>query len=443
MHTGPMKRRRAMMLTLVMTLGVVGVVGSSPGGGGSGGIGQLADGDQDGWFDAATNAAVVLTLDAASFPPGSDYEVIVDEVRFPASPTLNGRFPVPITTPPGTFQTIATPVATRVRGVSGFPASGTPFGVSVSVWSHPLNGPIGVQVGSTTRFMFGETNGPLPDVVIGGATLKFSVATSSFADPTPGNAQGDADADGVNEKLEAQLTQRFGGIFDPRAASKRDLLVVVGQTAAQFTLAQQSRTDLRSRFFQRGFNLLLDEGSLNGVTGEGGLMDLTGTGATATSRVDETQALAVRNLNVSPTLRANSYFALLAGAAGMTQSDGSVRNVFGVSIRGSMVMQNSVIGINDLAWYQAGVFMHEIGHMFGLCHPVFQDGTSTGGSGGTVCPGVCGAVPVGERSNAVTVMGAPADDPNFLVAGWNALSRPLDYSPGQWGLMRPGCGFAP
>jgi hypothetical protein len=40
-------------------------------------------------------------------------------------------------------------------------------------------------------------------------------------------------------------------------------------------------------------------------------------------------------------------------------------------------------------------------------------------------------------------MGAPADDPNAVVAAWNAVTRPDDYSLSQWPLIRLGCSFAP
>lgn len=343
---------------------------------------QLEDRDGDGWFSAGTNAAMTLTLTSASFPAVGSYEVLVDEVKFPISPTLNGRFSVPIGTA-GTVMPIGVPVATRVQGVTGFGTSGTPFGINVRVvYRPPPFGDPGIIVGDT-RVAFGETAGALPPATVafslGTVTLNFSVTTVAFPDPNPDDPAGDSDGDGIPESNEARLSGAFGGIFDPRPGSARDLDLIIGHTDPAFALSQWAREDLRSRFIQNGFNLHLDEGTLNNVTGAGGQMNLTGTGATATGTVTESQSLAVRNANVGPVRRATAYFVLLAGSAAVTNPNGSTSNVFGVSIPGAMVMRTGFIGINDIAWYQAGVLMHELGHELGLCHPVFQDGVTIGG----------------------------------------------------------------
>jgi hypothetical protein len=401
---------------------------------------DLEDRDRDGWFSAATNAAVTLTLVSGTFPAPGGYEILVDEVRFPTSPTLNGSFQVG---PHQVFGTMALggAVATRVRGVDGLGAAGTPFGANVRVVHHPPLFPA-VDVGGV-RVAFGETNGALSPVVIpwgpSSITLNFSVATTRFADPNPDSATGDSDLDGIGENIESRLTAVFGGTFDPRAGSLRDIDLIIGSVDPAFALTARAREDLRSRFFQNGFSLHLDAGEPNAGPVAGGVMDLTGTGATASGAVTPAQALAVRNLNVGPTRRATAYFMLLAAAA-LDSSTG--KQPFGVTIRGAMVMRAGFLGINDIAWYQAGLVMHELGHGLGLCHPISQDGATSGTSGGSLC-GVCGAIPVVQRDNGASVMGAPADDPNVAQAAINTLRRPLDYTAGQWSLVTPGCSFTP
>jgi len=403
---------------------------------------SLEDRDHDGWFSAATNAAMTLTLTSAVFPAVGAYEIHVDDARFPLNAAANGSFSLD----PGqsSTQAINLPVATRVRGVNGLGTSGTPFGANVKVMYHtPPFGEPTLTVG-TARVAFGETNGALPPTTLsftfGTVTLNFSVMTTLFADPNPDDPVGDSDGDGIPESIEARLSAVFGGVFDPRSGSARDIDLIVGSVDPAFALAEGARQGMRTQFLLHDFNLHIDTGAPGAGPVEGGLMNLAGTGASTTGDVTPAQALAVRNLNVSPTRRATSYFALLAAN---TSLDGTAATrAFGWTGLGATVMRTGFVGINDIAWYQGGVLMHELGHSLGLCHPVDQDGTTTGGRGGSMC-GVCAAIPTVERDNGGSVMGAPSDDPNFVAAGINALRRPLDYTVGRWGLVRPGCAFTP
>jgi len=384
---------------------------------------------------------MTLTLASATFPAAGAYEIHVDDARFPLNAAANGSFSLAVGA--NSTQAIGLPVATRVRGVNGLGATGTPFGANVKVMYHPP--PFGdpAAVVGTARVAFGETNGPLPSTtlsfLLGTVTLNFSVMTSSFADPNPDDPAGDSDGDGIPESIEARLSAVFGGEFDPRPSSPRDIDLIVGSVDPAFALAEGARQGMRTQFLFHGLNLHIDTGAGSGPV-EGGVMNLAGTGATTTGDVTPTQALAVRNLNVSPTRRATSYFALLAAN---TSLDGTAATrAFGWTSVGATVMRTGFVGINDIAWYQGGVLMHELGHSLGLCHPVFQDGVTVGGRGGSMC-GLCAAIPVVERDNGASVMGAPSDDPNVVAAGINVLRRPLDYSATQWGLVRLGCAFTP
>lgn len=255
---------------------------------------------------------------------------------------------------------------------------------------------------------------------------------------------GDSDVDAIPESIEARLSNTFKGIFDPRPGSPRDIDLIVGSTDPAFALSTAAREELRSRFRLNGFELHLDDGALNGVNGAGGVMGLAGTTATATGDTTPAEALAVRDANVGPLRRATAHFILLAGTAATKDAAGATTSrAFGFTIPGAMVMRTGFIGINDIAWYQAGVLMHELGHGLGLCHPISQDGATTSAGGGNSCGLICGAIPVVQRDNGGSVMGAPADDPNFVAAAINVLRRPLDYASAQWPLIVPGCSFVP
>jgi hypothetical protein len=396
----------------------------------------LADDDRDGWFTDTTNVAVSLVLASGVFSAPGDYQILVDEVRFPLAPNLEGRFPVVITQVGASVNLGNTPVAVRTRGVAGLGVSGTPFTATVRVVRHlPL---LPAQILGTVAVPFGETPGALAPVtvgagILGSATLTFSVAVTPFRDPSPNDSTGDADADGIPEAAEARLANLFAGLFDPRAAG-RDVDVVIGKTAASFTLDSLSRELLKSRFRVNGLALHLDEGSLAGVAGDGGVMNLTGTGATATGAVTTAQAFAVRNANVRPGRRRFAYFALLAGNA---SSGTATAFGFANGIPGStLVMRNSPAPaptvLPPITWYQSGVFMHELGHLLGLCHPTFSTGV-----------GGCAAIPLVERDPGATIMGAPSEDPNIVIATISALRRPLDYTATQWTQLQLGGGFAP
>ena len=400
----------------------------------------LADDDSDGWFTDTTNVAISLDLTSASFTMPGDYGFIVDEARFPQAPGLDGQFSVPVTQlAPAVFSLSNTTVATRTRGVQGFNAGGTPFSAQVRLVKFmPV---IGQQLMGVATVPFGETAGALAPVTINGGpimgtvTINLSVRRATFADPTPHDSLGDADMDGIPEAAEARLASRFGGTFDPRPGM-RDIDVVIGHTAPNFALDSLSRVLLTSRFRVNGIVLHLDDGMLAGVSGAGGAMNLAGTGATATGVVDTLQTRAVRNANVGPQRRRFAYFVLLAGNA----SDDGTTTAFGMSndIPGNtLVMRNGPIAGGaaglTLEWYQSGVFMHELGHLLGLCHPTQSDGTIAG----------CAAIPVAERDPGATVMGAPSEDPNIAVAGINVLRRPLDYTATQWTQLRVGAGLRP
>ena len=397
----------------------------------------LADDDKDGWFTDTTNVAVTLTLASGSFSMLGDYAIIVDEVRFPLAPNLEGRFPVPVTQIGATVSLGNTPVAVRTRGVTGFGVTGTPFSATVRVVRHiPL---VPSQIVGTVTVPFGEAPGALAPVVVGGgilgsATLNFSVGVASFRDPSPTDSTGDVDADGIPEVAEARLTSRFAGVFDPRAGG-RDIDLIIGTTSSSFTLDSLSRELMKSRFRVSGFMLHLDEGALAGASGDGGLMNLAGSGASPTDTVNTAQAFLIRNANVPASRRRFAYFTLIAGDA----SIGGGSRAFGVAngIPGStLVMRNGPVPaptiVPPITWYQSGVLMHELGHLLGLCHPT----QSTG-----VAP--CLAIPVGERSAGASVMGSPAEDPNIIISAINTLRRPLDYTATQWTQLRLGAGFAP
>jgi hypothetical protein len=391
----------------------------------------FADDDNDGWFTKDNNWATVLTLTSATFTAPGSYRILVDQVRFPVNPTLDGTVTA---VTPGTIP-LGFAVAKRLHGTdihrpttraqvdyrsqirvvrTGPPPGDLEIG-SVALDYHSVGG-------QTLSAAVGTAPGPI-------VSLSFATSSNRFADPTPNDSRGDVDGDGITECEEAKLAESFGGLGDPRPGGI-DLLLVVGHSEPQWALDPLTTELLRSRFFQRSINLHIDDGTLNGRPGSGGLVTVAGSPVTPGTSVSLAMATSVHASQVPGPFNRPSYFALL----GPTLVEGG----FGIADlpgRNLAVRAQLPPLAPNFFNYQAGVLMHEFGHTLSLCHPTLHTGA-----------GACPAIPVAERDPGASVMGAPSEDPglggvpNVII---NALRRPLDYGPAQWGLIRPGAGFPP
>ena len=240
------------------------------------------------------------------------------------------------------------------------------------------------------------------------------------------------------ESDEALLVSSFGGIGDPRPGM-RDLVLVVGFTEPQWNIDPQTVRLLKTLFFEHAINLHVDNGTLNGKPGIGGLQLLGGAPVVPGTKISLAQATSIRN--ALPATRRFAHTAILAA---------SIDVGWGVTRLVAPLGAGNVSGIDaqleplapNIFNYQTGVLLHELGHQLGLCHPTQQDGTTTIGAG--FAP--CGAIPMAERDPGATAMGSPAENSGFFgapAAVVNALRRPVDFTPGQWGLVNVGAGLAP
>jgi hypothetical protein len=402
----------------------------------------FADADKDGWFDQSKNLMTVLTLTTIAVNGTSNgrYRVTVDGVRFPNGPAIR----IDDNDPDNWFAfnaiggaTVNLAVAKRIQGTNHYNQS---LDVGRSAYSsnvkvEQLLGTGSVDFG-TAAVAWSSDGGETRTLTFGGGayptlTLTFTSATTPFADPNPGNANGDSDGDGIGESEEFALDSRTNGLGDPQPGAT-DILVVVGFTEPATAMDPGTAELLRTRFFSRGINLHMDTGTLNGRPGiGGGPMTLGGTTVVPGTAISMAQTLSIRNGNLPAASRRITHFVLLA--AGVSIGGFGLTN----GTPGSHSVMRAVLSPlpPNIQNYQAGVFMHELGHQLGLCHPTAQDGT-----------GGCGAIPVVERDPGATAMGSPAENPGLTglpSAIVNALRRPIDYTPGQWGLVNPGAGMVP
>jgi hypothetical protein len=428
---------------ILVLLAACALMGCPPGGGGSNPAAAFADADADGWFDGANNLMTVLTLAtvATNGPTHGHWRVVVDGVRFPhgAGISLDDA-------DPGNWfafnaiggANVGLPVAKRVQAMNHYNQSldpgRSPYSSSVKVEQLGGQGPVDY---GTTTVSWSSDGGETRTLTFGGGafatvTLTFTSATTRFSDPTPGNAAADADGDGLTESEESAMVARTNGLGDPQPGGI-DIMVVVGKTEPGADLDLHTFELLRTRFFSRAINLHMDTGLVNGRPGiGGGPMLLGGTTVVPGTAISIAQALSIRNSNLPAGPRRTTHFMLLApgldiGGYGLTNATPGSHAVMKVNL--------APLSANFFN-YQAGVFMHELGHLLGLCHPTLHTGAA----------GACAAIPVPEQNPGLTAMGSPAEDRGLLGVPMlivNALRRPIDYTPGQWGLLNPGGGLIP
>jgi hypothetical protein len=414
-----------------------------PGGSGPPPAAAFADADADGWFDGANNLMTVLTL--ATIATNGTYQarwrVTVDGVRFPNGPTIsldegdpNGWFPFNAVG----GSNVALAVAKRVQAMNHYNQSLDPgrSPYSSSVKLEQLGGQ-GITDYGTTMVSWSSDGGETRTLTFGGGayptvTLTFTSATTRFSDPTPGSATADVDGDGLTELEESAMVGRTNGLGDPQMGGI-DIMVVVGRTEPAAALDSNTYEMLRTRFFSRAINLHMDTGLINFRPGiGGGPMPLGGTPVVPGTVISIAQTLSIRNASLPAGVRRTTHFMLLT--AGVDIGGFGLTN----AIPGSHALMKANLAPlpANIAGYQAGVFMHELGHQLGLCHPTLHTGT----------PGACALIPPTEWDPGATAMGSPAENGGLAggpITVVNALRRPLDYTPGQWALLNPGGGLAP
>ena len=145
--------------------------------------------------------------------------------------------------------------------------------------------------------------------------------------------------------------------------------------------------------------------------------------------------------NALPPTRRFAHTAILAAAINVGWGSTTVVAPLGVGNVSAMDAQLEPLSPNIFN-FQTGVLLHELGHQLGLCHPTQHDGVTIPSPGFAACA----AIPVSERDPGASAMGAPSENPGPLgapAAVVNALRRPVDFTPAQWGLVNVGAGLAP
>jgi hypothetical protein len=372
----------------------------------------VRDDDGDGWFNNPNNQRVTLKLEALNLP-GGKYHVVAEGIRQPFASGFDGT----IDARDMQATTVNFTITSRVIGTWLLDAPN-----QVVTFTTPVEVVRDDGTSFTTNLQW-SNHDERRDVIIGSESGgrdwvgRFTVSVERFADPNPNDANADGDRDGITEIEEAALAARGGPLGDP---ARRDLVLVVVNTNQDWGITALSRSQLLSRFRERGINLYLawEAGDRNVVDAAPGTVD----SVARTWRPALVDAPAVRDVHIFGQARNYAHLLILAIRPALDDADYGISNG-GSHNANSLICRSHLweplIG-PDFREYQAKCIMHELGHS--ICHPSESDSS---------CP--TGAIPASERDSGTTVMGSPAEDRgNVIMQATNAWNRPLDYSPTQW-----------
>jgi hypothetical protein len=246
------------------------------------------------------------------------------------------------------------------------------------------------------------------------AELVFESRVEQFADPSPDDADGDTDRDGILDWQEAALAERGTGVGDP---TRQDIVLLVGYTHPDWAMTPLTVERLRSVFLQNGITLYVATQANQGMElSDPGLMSL---GAAPLPRDHQITATEVRDEMRPEYVRGflSDVAHLVVLAENVVPPPGSTISFgegwpCGLDLAVRSHFMPPLIGA-DVHEYQAKGVMHELGHNLGLDHPA---------------------------DPASSVMGTPDTDQgnpvDWLLAQYE---RPLDYTQGEWNSLDLSC----
>ena len=375
---------------------------------------SIKDTDGDGWMDEASNQRTDLFIEEVDLSSATTFSLIVDDQIL-----LSDANSLPSST-----------LATSRYAGQWHVGNQLAYAAQVKLF---LNND--TETAQVREFPFHNRDSTYEIAFNLGSTsvaVQYRSSVSTFADPSPTDAEADEDDDGITDQEEAILAQNNSRLGDP---SKKDILVCIGYTAPKWALLKKSIERITTVFAGQEYNLLMaDEASdLPGLT-PGQILFTNASGAliipTENRGVRLGEVPPIRPRHIAEDLNPFTHMLVAAENTNTPNAD------FGIaSFPGNNLVIRShlyLLGPEPLGFeYQAIDAMHELGHNFGLCHPNQSDSTC-----------LTGPIPLAERNGAASCMGSPADDGGLMVgilpnvaAITNAFNRPLDYSPAQWSNM--------
>lgn len=315
------------------------------------------DSDGDGWFDGPCNerrklVVVRITAHDEQEDVGDDeLYLVVDDRRYPTTSDLDGYWNFD----DGQSRALGLVVATRVRGTNTTTRLATARieGWEDDVeaintwWADDLLFDTSINLGAYAAgqtFKVRRTYGDYD------YELELRVDVERFADPSP-RSDGDGDGDGILESAEIRVGRDLGGLADP---ARKDVLVELDWMPGR-ALNTRARRLVTTRLATQGLTLQVRPSEQ----------------LPRDACLTRTEARALFDAR----FQAKGYKAFrYAVMSEVLWNDAS-----GVAIGDTFFVDDSTWWIAGGVLPQAGTFIHELGHTFGLTNDLFRliDTTAT------------------------------------------------------------------
>jgi len=217
--------------------------------------------------------------------------------------------------------------------------------------------------------------------------MAFKSVTTTFMDLTPDTIP-DADGDMIADSLEFVISAQSGQIFDDvpvpgfdglSSPSRRDLFIEVDATSSDDNMPFDAKQQVSSQFYYHNITMHLDDGVLHG----GKVL------IPEQNEVPFDSLQSIRDNNQRMERFTSFKYALFVPSMGGHHNGRANRP--GQKL---MVSRSTMIGS-----FSSIVFIHELGHTLGLCHPI---GTSEPPSPSPSCP-----TPADWSGGCVQIIGTP------------------------------------
>ena len=361
-------------------------------------VDAFVDSDNDGWYDRNRNQRIQLFIERIENNTGSSFN------NRPAI-AIDDR----IIVQSGTLFSGSEAVASRSIGAWGMPERTDTFSAELRI------APDNIHTAQRHRFTFSNTDSAF-SVSHNDYEVHFRMERTLFSDPSPQDPDGDSDADGLTDTEEARINSPRRSVGHPR---EKDILLIVGYTHPDWNITRLSKDLLTTVFFnRRRINLCILTENDPVLNVDPGQVEINAEVPNRDHSLSFAELGEIRPQLISGQNGNLFHVVVLAE----TLNDGAWgRGDAGRPARNLICRSHLPFLGPDVLQYQAKTIMHELGHNLGLCHPSESNGD---------CP--TGAIPASERNGGLSAMGTPAEAAGPVEVMVEALTRPLDYTPGQW-----------
>lgn len=357
---------------------------------------KFPDSDEDGWYDGPTNTRTFLILykiecgDESEDVEAGDDELflLINDVRFPMDKEdVDGSWDLE-------GDDVIYPVTTVGRWVKS-PKQTASYQVWVEFWEDDVfdftddfwqSSALSFSTSGTVQVKYEDLHW-YNDTSY---TVTFLLYTTYFYDADPTKADSDLDHDGLTDKQEYLLSSDtyLRGMSDP---ANRDIFLEMDWVGEDQEPEEYSKYDVISQFFYHDYPIHMDDGHYGGGGQNLPYSD------TVYLRKDKgtPSAEEFAKTYFSSDRQKKFHYALGVDSPGEFQFGVGTRPILndsgqyvcggpaGQNLIGMMIFKSDFFDhISDM---ESILFMHELGHTFGLCHRP-EDPTPVVYSGST-CPG--------------------------------------------------------